>query len=113
MRPMRRRKSERDEEVGAALRSLPVRAATPEFFTRFRNAAKKSELEGVSVELSALSRAGRRSRHRRIAVFAATAVVSALVGVLTTASVYAASSNDAGTGSGRNETAVASESSVT
>jgi hypothetical protein len=110
---MRRRKFDRDEEVGAALRSLPVRAASPEFFTRLRNAVERSALEGESVGSSAPSEAGRRSRHRRIAVLAATAVVSALVGALTTASVYAVSPNHAGTGSGRNEAAVASESSVT
>lgn len=83
---MRNRKSERDEIVGAALRDLPVRGRSPDFFARLSNA-----LERESAEPSAPGRAATSERGRRLAVLAATGALGVLVGALTTASVYAAS----------------------
>lgn len=91
---MHRRKFDRDEEIGAALRNLPVRGATPDFFSRLTGALERV-LEKQSADWSTSNGSESQGRGRRVALLAATAVISALAGALTTASVYAASPDQA------------------
>lgn len=87
---MRWREIDRDDEIGAAIRSLPARRAGPDFFTNLRNA-----LEEQPPEWSTSGRAWRPGRRRRVVLLAATATISALAGALTTVSVYAAGRDQA------------------
>lgn len=86
---MRRLKFKKDDGIGMALRRMPLRGASPDFFVRLRN-----ELERESSGRSAPGQVESSGRSRRVAVLAATAVLAALAGALTTATVYAADQDE-------------------
>lgn len=81
---MRRSRLKRDNRIGAALRSMPMRDPAPGFFDRLMTEFER-ERSG-----SAASLMEGTGRGRRVAVLALTAVLGATVGTLTTATVYAA-----------------------
>jgi hypothetical protein len=95
-------RSTRDDEIGAALRTLPVPPHSPDFFSRLETALESGSPPSKSPR-------GARGRARPILALAVTATLAAAAGAVATATVQAASDDSAN----RNAGAVNSSSVTT